>query len=178
MLLELESHSITDGQRRFLLESAFIPYLYSDDYGGTENYWPQKIVIELIKALVDVNEPIRRANYSPDYSTWQIFLLWLNEDMSWAFSEPNDSTDFIEVFQAFLSHGADPGAVVTKDLKKLPFEDDGTMGENAALISATELLENGKRIACSRGDMEELIANIDCAQALLANTTQGYPQHR
>jgi hypothetical protein len=180
-LLKLQSHSITAGQRRFLLESAFIPDHYIEDFDGEgEHHLPQEIVMELIKTSADVNEPIRRVKCSLEYSTWQIFLLWLHGDIYWQVNE-----DFIEVFQAFLSRGADPCAVVSGDdlgMADPPFEEVCMLGGTTVMISATEILEDVKEhiqhVHQQLIEPEVLRAQIDCAQALLANATKGSPQHR
>jgi hypothetical protein len=177
-LLELQSHSITDGQRRFLLESAFIPDLYIEDFDGEgEPHLPQEIVMELIKTSADVNEPIRRVKCSLEYSTWQIFLLWLHDEMAWEFTLYG-SINVTEIFHAFLSSGADPCASVSnKDLKRPDYEGGCTLVGNAALVSATELLEDVKEHFGKYADAEATIAEIDCAQKLLAETTQGSSRH-
>ena len=137
-LLKLQSHSITTGQRRFLLESAFILDLYMEDFGDGHHHLPQEIVIELIKTLTDVNEPIRRLGCG--YSTWQILLLWLHAEIYW-----NKNDNVIEVFRAFLSSGADPCAVVSsRDLAGSYFKKGCTLGGDAVLVSATEILEDVK----------------------------------
>jgi hypothetical protein len=174
-LLKLQSHSITAGQRRFLLESVFIDDLYGDTEVG---YWPHTIVIELIKTVVDVNEPIRRFKCSLDYSTWQIFLLWLHDANYWRF-EFDEYPKVIEIFQAFLSSGADPCASVSgKDLERTADGDGCTLARNGALISATELLEDMKEHVGEFEYAEVMDATIDCAQQLLAEATQGSSRHR
>ena len=182
-LLELQSHSITAGQRRFLLESAFIPRLYID-YDCGDYHWPQRIVVELIKTLTDVNEAVQRVKYSFDYSTWQIFLLWLHDQFFWALVR--EEVDVIEVLQAFLSYGADPYAVVSCEDLVHPYllgpEKGCTLEGYAALISATELFEHIKKHI--QDDVyfsthkEADRATIDCAQRLLADATQGSSRHR
>jgi hypothetical protein len=182
MLLQLQSHSITAGQRRFLLESAFIRGLYIDHDGG-EHRWPQRIVTELVKTLADVNESVRRVKCNLDYSTWQIFLLWLHDEFYWA-AQGREEVDVIELFQAFLSYGADPCAVVSgEDLTHphLDFKEGCTLEGDAALISATELLEHIQKhiqdLVHPPTDTEAVRATIDCAQRLLADATQGSSQH-
>jgi hypothetical protein len=176
MLLELQSRSITAGQRRFLLESAFISGLYMehDDPG---DHWPQNIVIELIKTLMDVNEPIRRVECIIDYSTWQIFLLWLHCELYYALSHEN--VDVVEIFQAFLSYGADPCAVVSgRSLEHPSYEDGCTLVRNTGLISATELLEDMKKHHRDLANHTKSgSATIECAQALLADAAQAPSQH-
>jgi hypothetical protein len=179
-LLELQSHSITDGQRRFLLESAIIPYLYID-FSGHEHHWPHQIAIELIKTLVDVNEPVRRVKCSLDYSTWQIFLLSLHDEYYWV--QYYGPADVIEVIQAFLSNGADPCAVFSGEDLANPYLEKGcTLEGDAALISATELLEDIQKhiqdtlyLAINKKAVHAL---IDRAQRLLADATQGSVRHR
>jgi hypothetical protein len=178
-LLELQSHSITAGQRRFLLESAFIPGLYIDDQDVDDDRWPQRIVTELIKTLIDVNEPVRRVKCSLDYSTWQIFLLWLHDSVcfyrDWEQGLGPEIQEYIPIFQTFMSCGADPCAVIlTEDLETLrPLIKEGsTLRQNAALLSATELLEIGKSVGHSATDAKDLYALVDSAQALLADATQ------
>ena len=174
MLLDQQSHSITAGQRRFVLESAFNPGLY---HGINGDYWPQKLVIELIKTLMDVNEPIRRVKCSLDYSIWQICLLWLHDGAHWALRDKD--VNVIEVFQVFLSHGADPCAVVSvNDLERVGYGDECTLKENAAMISATELLEDSRARVCYSATDMEVVKTIDCAQSLLADATQCSSQHR
>jgi hypothetical protein len=181
MLLELQSHSITAGQRRFLLESALIPGLYIDQERG-DYHWPQKIVTELVKTLTDVNEPLRRVKCSLDYSTWQIFLLWLHDEIYW--TESDETVDFIELIQAFVSHGADPCAVVSgMDLEIPRYVDGCTLAGYAVTISATELLEDtknhvGKFKFATKTDTKAVHAALDCAQALLTDAAQGSSQHR
>jgi hypothetical protein len=181
-LLELHSHSITAGQRRFLLEYAFIPGLYItlDGYGY---HWPQRIVTELIKTLTDVNEAVQRVKCSFDYSTWQIFLLWLHDQFHWALG--HEEVDVIEVLQAFLSYGADPCAVVScEDLANPEFDPERscTLEGDAALISATELFEDIKKhiqdAVYLSSNREADLATIDCAQRLLADATEGSFQHQ
>jgi hypothetical protein len=177
-LLELQSHSITAGQRRFLLESAFIPGFYVDH---DEYHWPQRIVTELIKTSTDVNEPVRRVECSLDYSIWQIFLLWLHNELYW--DREDEEIDVIEVLQAFLSNGADPCVVVSgKDVANPDHEEGCTLGGSAALISATELLEdirgNVQHVNYPVIDTKAVHATIDRAQALLADATQGSFRHR
>jgi hypothetical protein len=181
-LLELQSHSITAGQRRFLLESVFVPYLYVDKDDFFAYHWPQKIVIELIKTLMDVNEPIRRVECSLDYSIWQIFMFWLHEDgISICI---HSDINVIEIFEAFLSQGADPCAIVSgKDLANSYLDHDCTLGGNAAPISATQLLEHlrehlEEHLEEFATNGEASIATIDCALALLADATQGPSHHR
>jgi hypothetical protein len=181
-LLELQSHSITAGQRRFLLESAFIPRLYID-YDRGAYRWPQRIVTELIKTLTDVNEAVQRVKCSLDYSIWQIFLLWLHDGFCWG--EDHEGVDVFEMLQAFLSYGADPCAVVScEDLKPpdLYLERGCTLEGDATPISATELFEHIKEhiqdAVYLSSNREADLATIDCAQMLLADATQGSFQHQ
>jgi hypothetical protein len=186
-LLDLQLHSMTAGQRRFLLESVFVPGLYIH-YDDVDWQWsPEKIhvVTELIRNLMDVNEPVRRVKCSLDYSIWQIFLLWLHGEDCWTLCD--EDVDIVVIVQAFLSYGADPCAVVSsKDLTVLKFEKENecTLDGDAALISATELLEDikehTKHILCLQANMEAeaVHATIECAQRLLANATQGSSRHR
>jgi hypothetical protein len=184
-LLELQLHSMTAGQKRFLLESVLVPGLYIH-YDDVEWQWPPEkvhVVTELIKNLMDVNEPVRRVKCSLDYSIWQIFLLWLHGEDCWTLCD--EDVDFVEILQAFLSYGADPCAVVSsKDLTVLDFEKENecTLDGDAALISATELLEDikehTKHIFCLQANMEAVHAAIECAQRLLADATQGSSRHR
>jgi hypothetical protein len=186
-LLDLQLHSMTAGQRRFLLESVFVPGLYIH-YDDVDWQWPPEkihVVTELIRNLMDVNEPVRRVKCSLDYSIWQIFLLWLHGEDCWTLCD--EDVDIVVIVQAFLSYGADPCAVVSsKDLTVLKFEKENecTLDGDAALISATELLEDikehTKHILCLQANMEAeaVHATIECAQRLLANATQGSSRHR
>jgi hypothetical protein len=184
-LLELQSHSITAGQRRFLLESALIPCLYIDYDGSEYHHWPQRIVIKLIKTLTDVNEAVQRVKCSFDYSTWQIFLLWLHDHSHWALAMDLEEVDVIEILQAFLSYGADPCAVVScEDLANPEFDPERscTLEGDAALISATKLFEHIKKHIQETVYLSTIkeadLATIDCAQRLLADATQCSFQHQ
>jgi hypothetical protein len=177
VFLELQSHSTTDGQKKFMLESAFIRGLYIVNE-GLECHWPQKMIIELIKTLTDVNEPSRQVRCSLDYSPWQIFLLWLHEHNHWYCYHENG--DVTEVCQTFLSYGADLCAVVSgKDLANRGYANGCTLSGNEALVSATELLEDINKHVCNHAaDMKGVHTKIDCAQTLHADATHGSSQHR
>jgi hypothetical protein len=180
-LLELQLHSMTAGQRRFLLESAFIPGLYIDYDGGEYYHWPQRIVTELIKTLTDVNEAVQRVKCSLDYSIWQIFLLWLHDGFCWG--EDHEGVDVFEMLQAFLSYGADPCAVVSgEDLAESQFTGGCTLGGIAALVNATKLFEHIKKHIQDTDYLstfkEADLATIGSAQRLLADATQGSFQHQ
>lgn len=135
------------------------------DHHPTYHY---DIINDVIRSGIDVNRPTRRSGCHQSYSVWQLYLLWIHDlfheapgdeySESHCHQSDNDPCDpdtearlvqnTIEIFRAFLAHGADPFAMISSvDLTECHKRDPAP--NKATFLSVADVLEDLRAVCAS-----------------------------
>jgi hypothetical protein len=175
-ILTRQYASLTDLQKQFALETALIPHIYGDSVvlnswylrpdlctlGCPTHYGD--IIVYLIGSGMDVNRATQRIGRYQDYSVWQFYLLWLHDyfhqhpelnepypgEVDHGQCDPEHGAKWIrdttEIFRAFVQHGADPFAMISREDLITFHEPDATVNK-PMFLSVADVVDYARAAA-------------------------------